>query len=77
MAPAAAIGDMDQRHSLASIRSPTLVIAGSQDPATPPARPGHCRRSSGARYVALLAAHLSNIEAAGAFNAAVLDFLLA
>jgi pimeloyl-ACP methyl ester carboxylesterase len=31
-----AIAGMDQRASLASITAPTLVIAGTEDPATPP-----------------------------------------
>jgi 3-oxoadipate enol-lactonase len=30
----------------------------------------------GARFIEILASHLSNIEASEAFNAAVLDFLL-
>jgi 3-oxoadipate enol-lactonase len=72
----AAVRDMDQRAELASIRSPTLVIAGRHDPATPPAT---CRMIAeavrGARLTELDAAHLSNVEAAEAFNAAVLDFL--
>ena len=31
-----AIGAMDQRAAIASVTAPTLVIAGSEDPATPP-----------------------------------------
>jgi len=73
----AAICDMDQRAELGRISSPTLVIAGRHDPATPPegsrAMVGAIR---GAAYVELLAAHLSNVEAADAFNGVVLDFLL-
>jgi len=72
-----AIRDMDQLADLTSIRSPALVIAGQYDPATPPVT---CRMIGdairGARFVELPTAHLSNIEAADAFNAAVLDFLL-
>jgi 3-oxoadipate enol-lactonase len=72
-----AIRDMDQRGELAAIRSRTLVIAGRHDPATPPAT---CRMLAnailGARLVELSTAHLSNIEAADLFNAAVVDFLL-
>ena len=74
----AAIRDMDQRAGLAAIRSPTLVISGREDPATTPAM---CRMLAdaigGARVIELSAAHLSNIEAAAAFNAAVLEFLTA
>jgi 3-oxoadipate enol-lactonase len=73
----AAFRDMDLRDELASIRAPALVIAGRHDPATTPA---DCRLIAdaihGARLVELSAAHLSNIEAAEAFNAAVLGFLL-
>ncbi len=32
----AAIGDFDVRNRLGGIGTPTLVIAGAQDPATPP-----------------------------------------
>jgi 3-oxoadipate enol-lactonase len=73
----AAIRDMDLRDELASIRAPALVIAGRHDPATTPA---DCRLIAdaipGAHLIELSAAHLSNIEAAEAFNAAVLGFLL-
>jgi 3-oxoadipate enol-lactonase len=55
-----------------------LVIAGTHDPATPPAMGrGMAEAIPGARFVELSAAHLSNIEAADAFNDAVADFLLA
>jgi 3-oxoadipate enol-lactonase len=74
----AAIRDMDQRTDLAAIRSPTLVITGRHDPATPPAT-GRAVADAvhGARLIELSAAHLSNIEAVEAFNAAVFDFLTA
>src|SRR5438093_9027704 len=72
----AAIRDMDQRVTIASARAPTLVVGGSRDPATPPE---HGRaiadRIRGARVIELPAAHLSNVEAAEAFNEAVLGFL--
>jgi 3-oxoadipate enol-lactonase len=74
----AALRDMDQRAGLGAIRSPTLVIAGRDDPATPPeAGRAIAGAIPGARFVELLAAHLTNIEAAAAFNATVLDFLRA
>jgi 3-oxoadipate enol-lactonase len=73
----AALRDMDLRDELATIRAPALVIAGRHDPATTPA---DCRLIAdtihGAGLVELSAAHLSNVEAAEAFNAAVLGFLL-
>jgi len=72
----AAVRDMDHRTLLSRITTPTLVIAGTHDPATPVS---HARvlaeRIAGARLVELDAAHLSNIEATATFNAAVLDFL--
>jgi 3-oxoadipate enol-lactonase len=72
----AAIRDADERADLAAIRAPTLVLSGRHDPATPPAD-GQAIASgvAGARYVELPAAHLSNIEAAAAFNAELLGFL--
>jgi 3-oxoadipate enol-lactonase len=73
----AAIRDMDLRVELGSIRSRTLVIAGHLDPATPPAMGRTIAEAiDGARFIELLASHLSNIEAPEAFNAAVLDLLL-
>lgn len=73
----AAIRDMDQRASLPMIRAKTLVIGGTDDPATPPVMcQGIAKAIPGARYVEFPAAHLSNIEAADAFNAATREFLL-
>jgi 3-oxoadipate enol-lactonase len=73
----AALRDMDLRVELGSIRSRTLVIAGHLDPATPPAMGRTIADAiDGARFIELLASHLSNIEAPEAFNAAVLDLLL-
>ncbi len=72
----AAIRDMDQRKSIEGIRAPTLVIAGSRDPSTPPEM-GRSLAAAipGATYRELDAAHLSNIQQAAAFNDAVLQFL--
>jgi 3-oxoadipate enol-lactonase len=73
----AAIRDMDLRNDLQAIRAPTLVIGGSDDPATPPAT---CRYVADAiansRWVELPAAHLSNMEASDQFNAALVGFLI-
>lgn len=73
---AAAIRDMDQRAALDRIATPTLVICGTHDPATPPE---HGRfiaaHIQGARLVELATAHLSNVEAAPVFTNTVLDFL--
>ena len=72
----AAIRDMDQRDAIAAIGAPTLVIAGTQDVATPAADGRFlAERIKGSSYVELDAAHLSNIEAAPAFTAALLAFL--
>lgn len=77
VAACAAVRDMDQRNALASIEVPTLVIAGTHDPVTPPSEARFLVENiPGARYVELLAAHLSNYEAADAFNAEVTKFLL-
>ena len=72
----AAVRDFDFRDRLGGIRTPTLVIAGTHDPATTPAD-GHflADHIPGARYVELNAAHLSNIEDAGRFNREVSSFL--
>lgn len=78
IANCAAARDFDQRAQLAAIQVPTLVLAGSHDPVTPPGE-GHflAEHISGARYVEVPAAHLSNIEAREEFNQAVLNFFAA
>ena len=73
----AAIRDMDQRESIKGIAKAALVIAGSTDPATPPADGKLIAGSiAGAKYVELDAAHLSNWERVEEFGAAVGEFLL-
>ena len=73
-----ALRDMDQRADLARITTPTLVIAGTHDPApTPDAARQWAATMPQALFIELPAAHLSNIGAAAGFNAAVLDFLAA
>ena len=72
----AAIRDADLRERLAQISVPTLVIAGTHDPSTPPSLGREIADAiPNARYVELDSAHLSNIEQAGAFNAALMHFL--
>jgi 3-oxoadipate enol-lactonase len=72
----AAVRDMDQRESLTRIRAPALVVAGTHDASTPPWDAKFiAERIEGARMVELDAAHISNIEAAEAFNAAIIPFL--
>ncbi len=73
----AAIREMDQRESIRTITTPTLVIVGEQDPGTTVemARLIH-ERIEGSKLVILPeAAHLSNVEQSEGFNAALLDFL--
>jgi 3-oxoadipate enol-lactonase len=74
----AAVRDMDARDSVAHIKVPTLIIAGTNDPVTPPAD-GYfmAERIAGAEYKELPAAHLSNIEAPAAFTMEVASFFKA
>ncbi len=72
----AAIRDMDHRDRLAEIRTPTLVIAGRFDLATPQASTQFIAENvSKSQLIELDSAHLSNVEQAEAFSAAVLGFL--
>ncbi|WP_260957015.1 3-oxoadipate enol-lactonase [Pseudomonas citri] len=73
----AAVRDADFREQLASIRVPLLVVAGAEDPVTPPSG-GHFiqERVRGAEYAEFHAAHLSNVQAGAAFSERVLAFLL-
>lgn len=72
----AAIRDMDQRLTASLIRAETLVIAGAEDPATPP-DDGRWLAANipGGQLKVLGAAHLSNIEADEDFTRTLLDFL--
>jgi 3-oxoadipate enol-lactonase len=73
-----AIRDYDAREKISAIDVPALVIAGSKDSATPPADGRFiAEQISGARYVELNAAHLSNIESAERFTAELIQFLSA
>lgn len=76
LATSEAICTMDLRRGLADVRTPTLVVGGSRDRATPPAWGERIASLiPDARFCLLDAAHLSNVDAARAFDAAVLDFL--
>lgn len=73
----AAIRDMDQREAIRAITTPTLVIAGADDPATTP-QAGKLIADSiaGARLEVLpQAAHLANIEQTELYNKALVEFL--
>jgi len=72
-----AIADMDLRPELPSITAPTLVVAGAEDPATPPE---HGRLIAdlipGARFEVISpAAHLASIERPDLTTAMILRFL--
>ena len=71
-----ALSTLDQRELLPEIKSPTLVIAGRHDMATPIAA-GEFIRSKipGASLTILDAAHISNVEQSHAFTDAVVGFL--
>ncbi|MDE2578500.1 MAG: 3-oxoadipate enol-lactonase [Hyphomicrobiales bacterium] len=74
----AALRDLDLREAIRAVKAPVLVIVGKHDPATPP-EAGRLIAATipGAKLVELEASHMSAIEAAEDFTAAVLDFLLA
>lgn len=72
----AAIREMDQRESIRNITAKTLVIGGTADTSTPPEQAQLiASRIPEAKLVLLDAAHLSNIERANEFNAALIEFL--
>lgn len=73
----AAIPKINVTARLKEIRTPTLVICGNDDPATPPAMAREIQENLPGAKLALIpqAAHLSNIEQPEAFNRALADFL--
>jgi 3-oxoadipate enol-lactonase len=77
-AACAALRDADERADLSAIATPTLVMAGSRDPATPAAE-GRLLADAiaGAEYVELDTAHLSNQEAPARFTSELVSFLTA
>jgi 3-oxoadipate enol-lactonase len=71
-----ALRDMDQRAELPRITTPTLVIAGTYDPAPAIAAAREWAATiPGALFIELPTAHISNVGAAPAFNAAVMNFM--
>lgn len=71
-----ALAGADLRAEVGEITLPLLLIAGEADPVTTVADSEFLRdQVSGAQMVTLPASHLSNIEAASQFNAALLGFL--
>jgi 3-oxoadipate enol-lactonase len=76
VATCAAIRDMDMTSQLHLIQTPSLIIAGVQDAATPPS--GSRQLAEGipnSQYIELPTAHISSIERPDDFNKAVLSFL--
>lgn len=74
----AALRDADLREAISTIGSPVLAIAGARDTTTPPSALAEIAgRIAGARMVTLDGAHLTNVEQADAFTAALLEFLAA
>jgi 3-oxoadipate enol-lactonase len=73
----AAIEDMDLRADLSRIAAPTLVLAGADDPATPPAHGAVIAGGiPGARFEILAdAAHLATYEQIDAANRLILEAL--
>ncbi|HWK28735.1 MAG TPA: 3-oxoadipate enol-lactonase [Solirubrobacter sp.] len=69
----AAIQHMDQRAGLPTISAPTLIVAGAQDPSTPP-DPAFAHAIPGARFEVLdPGAHLINVERPDAVTALLLE----
>ena len=76
VAACAAVRDADLWGVVGGIAAPTLVIAGTHDPSTPAAEGRKlAQRVTGARYVELDAAHISNVEQAERFTAELTGFL--
>lgn len=74
----AALRDADLRDKVSAITAPTLLIASTADTATPVEGLEFLReRVRTSELVTLDSAHLSNVECAGEFTEAVLDFLKA
>jgi 3-oxoadipate enol-lactonase len=73
----AALRDADLRDALAAIRSPSLIMVGELDEATPPAQAQELHTGiKGSKLVILRkAAHLANVEQPEAFNTAIQAFL--
>ena len=72
-----AIAELDLREQLPAITAPTLVIAGEDDPATPPAKlEDIAARIPGARLLSVpRAAHLANAEQPGIITPALIEHL--
>jgi 3-oxoadipate enol-lactonase len=74
----AAIAEMDLRPVLGLVTAPALVIAGSQDPATPPAHGAVIASGIPASRLVVVrgAAHLANVSSPGEVGVLLRDHLL-
>ncbi|MFN3008333.1 3-oxoadipate enol-lactonase [Mycolicibacterium wolinskyi] len=72
-----AIAALDLRADLPNITAPTLAIAGTDDPATPPAKLAEIADTvrNGRLVEVAHAAHLANAEQPGIITPALIDFL--
>lgn len=72
----AVLRDADLRTAIGQIAVPTLVLAGTHDPVTPPSDAEAIRtKIRGARVAFLDAAHLANVEQPDAFTEHVATFI--
>jgi len=73
-----AIAETDLEPALPHVSAPTLVLAGAEDPVTPPARMVELVGRLGGAAMTVLpgAAHLAAMEQPGRFAAAVVDHIL-
>lgn len=73
----AAIAGMDLRGRIGSITAPTIVISGSDDPATPPSHGAAIAAAiAGSRFLVVRgAAHLANVSSPGEVTVALLGRL--
>ncbi len=72
-----ALRDTDLHAEIPAIRTPSLIVVGALDEATPPAQSEELHTAiRGSKLIVLdKAAHLSNLEQPDAFNSAMLHFL--
>lgn len=71
-----ALAEADLRARISDITTPTLLIAGAADPVTTVDDATAMRQQiGGSAMLTLDASHISNVEAATAFNLALADFL--
>ncbi len=72
-----ALASLDAREALESIATPTLVIAGAEDPTSPPDEMAALARAMpNARFEVIAGAgHLANVEGADEFNRLLREYL--